>query len=92
MPLSRLLQFLQGNFLDDVNKLHLPSLTWRQPPTLHGRPARALRNIAGHSLDGLIAFGGCIPTIMGIMPVAKTDPLLIGETMITQTSTVFRIW
>ena len=76
---SCLLQFLQGNFLDDVNRLHLPSLTWRRPPTLHGRPARALRNIAGHSLEGLIAFGGCIPTIVGIMPVAKTDPLLIGE-------------
>ncbi|KAL3163403.1 hypothetical protein ABBQ32_009785 [Trebouxia sp. C0010 RCD-2024] len=71
-------QFLQGNFLDDVNRLHLPSLTWRLPPVVHGKPTRALRNIAGHSLEGLIAFGGCIPTIMGIMPVAKTDPLLIG--------------
>ena len=74
-----LLQFLQGNFLDDIHKLHLPTLTWRQPPRVHGRPARALRNIAGHSIEGLIAFGGCISTIMGIMPVAKTDPLLTGE-------------
>jgi len=30
-------------------------------------------------MDGLIAFGGCIPTVMGIMPVAKADPLLIGK-------------
>jgi len=30
-------------------------------------------------MEGLIAFGGCIPTIMGIMPVAKADPLLIGK-------------
>lgn len=30
-------------------------------------------------MEGLIAFGGCIPTIMGIMPVAKFDPLLLGE-------------
>ena len=73
------MQFLQGNFLDDMHKLHLPTLTWRAPPKVHGRPVRALRNIAGHSMDGLIAFGGCIPTVMGIMPVAKADPLLIGE-------------
>ncbi|KAA6422356.1 MAG: hypothetical protein FRX49_07826 [Trebouxia sp. A1-2] len=71
-------QFLQGNFLDDMHKLHLPTLTWRAPPQVHGRPIRALRNIAGHSMEGLIAFGGCIPTVMGIMPVAKADPLLIG--------------
>ncbi len=73
------MQFLQGNFLDDMHKLHLPTLTWRAPPKVHGRPIRALRNIAGHSMDGLIAFGGCIPTVMGIMPVAKADPLLIGK-------------
>ena len=73
------MQFLQGNFLDDMHKLHLPTLTWRAPPKIHGRPIRALRNIAGHSMDGLIAFGGCIPTVMGIMPVAKADPLLIGK-------------
>ncbi|KAL0042233.1 hypothetical protein WJX77_006779 [Trebouxia sp. C0004] len=71
-------QFLQGNFLDDMHKLHLPTLTWRAPPKVHGRPIRALRNIAGHSMEGLIAFGGCVPTVMGIMPVAKADPLLIG--------------
>ena len=34
-------------------------------------------------MDGLIAFGGCIPTIMGIMPVAKTDPLLLGRSQPT---------
>ena len=71
-------QFLQGNFLDDVHRLHLPTLTWKAPPQVHGRPARAMRNIAGHSLDGLLAFGGCVPTTLGIMPVAKADPLLLG--------------
>lgn len=71
-------QFLQGDFLEDVLLLHLPTLTWRRSPKVHGKPIRPLRRIAGHSLDGLIAFGGCIPTIMGIMPVAKTNPLLIG--------------
>lgn len=41
---------------------------------------RSLRRIAGHTLDGLLAFGGCIPTIMGIMPVAKMDIMLLGKT------------
>lgn len=43
-----------------------------------GRPSRALRRIAGHTFAGLLAFGGCIPTIMGIMPVEKLDLLLLG--------------
>ena len=45
---------------------------------MSGRPSRALRRIAGHTLAGLLAFGGCIPTIMGIMPVEKLDLLLLG--------------
>ena len=57
----------------------MPSLTWKKPPEVAGRPSRALRRIAGHTLAGLLAFGGCIPTIMGIMPVEKLDLLLLGE-------------
>ena len=45
---------------------------------MSGRPSRALRRIAGHTFAGLLAFGGCIPTIMGIMPVEKLDLLLLG--------------
>ncbi len=40
---------------------------------------RGLRRIAGHTFDSLLAFGGCKPTILGIMPVAKLDLMLIGE-------------
>ena len=40
---------------------------------------RGLRRIAGHTFESLLAFGGCKPTILGIMPVAKLDLMLIGE-------------
>ncbi len=69
---------MQESFLDDLQRLHLPSLTWGRAPEVSGRPSRALRRIAGHTLAGLLAFGGCIPTIMGIMPVEKLDLLLLG--------------
>ncbi len=68
----------QGSFLDDLQRLHVPSLTWGKAPEVSGRPSRALRRIAGHTFAGLLAFGGCIPTIMGIMPVEKLDLLLLG--------------
>ena len=42
-------------------------------------PCRGLRRIAGHTFESLLAFGGCKPTILGIMPVAKLDLMLIGE-------------
>jgi hypothetical protein len=70
---------LQGSFLDDLQRLHIPTLTWRTAPTMAGQPSRSLRRISGHTFSGLLAFGGCIPTIMGIMPVEKLDLLLLGE-------------
>ena len=60
----------------------MPSLTWGKAPEVSGRPSRALRRIAGHTFAGLLAFGGCIPTIMGIMPVEKLDLLLLGGSVI----------
>lgn len=63
----------------DLQRLHIPTLTWMgPPPEILGRPGRALRSIAGHSFDGLVAFGGCIATALGIVPVAKLDVLLLG--------------
>jgi hypothetical protein len=73
---------VQGSFLDDLQRLHVPSLTWGRAPEVSGRPSRALRRIAGHTLAGLLAFGGCIPTIMGIMPVEKLDLLLLGTRLL----------
>ena len=72
---------LQGSFLEDLHRLHVPTLLWAPQPAVAGRPSRALRRIAGHTLSGLLAFGGCIPTIMGIMPVAKVDLLLLGAVL-----------
>ncbi|KAK9817255.1 hypothetical protein WJX72_011927 [[Myrmecia] bisecta] len=69
----------QGDFLSDVHKLHIPTLTWGPPVTVQGKGSKSTRRIAGHSLTGLIAFGGCVPTIMGIMPVPKADILLLGS-------------
>lgn len=63
-----------GGFLADVQRLHLPSLAWRAPPALGGRPAGPAR-IAGHTLAAGLAFGGCLPTLMGVVPVAKLDVL-----------------
>ncbi len=70
---------MQGSFLEDVQRLHVHTLVWGPPPAVSGRPSRALRRIAGHTFAGLLAFGGCIPTIMGIMPVEKLDLLLLGD-------------
>ena len=70
---------VQGHFLDDLQRLHIPTLTWGAPPDVLGQPSRALRKISGHTFSGLLAFGGCIPTIMGIMPVEKVDLLLLGQ-------------
>ena len=41
---------------------------------VQGRPTGPAR-IAGHSLSGGLAFGGCIPTLAGVVPVAKMDVL-----------------
>ncbi|KAK9793761.1 hypothetical protein WJX73_004838 [Symbiochloris irregularis] len=71
---------MQGELLDDLQRLHVPTLTWMgPPPEILGRPGRALRSIAGHSLGGLVAFGGCIATALGIVPIAKMDVLLLGK-------------
>lgn len=63
-----------GGFLADVQRLHLPTLTWRKPPACGGRPAGPAR-VAGHTLAGGVAFGGCLPTLVGVVPVARIDVL-----------------
>ena len=68
----------QDTFLEDMHKLHLPTLTWRPIPHIIGTPRRQLRRVAGPTLGGLLAFGGCTPTIMGVLPMLKSDTLLLG--------------
>ena len=46
------------------------------PPPLAGRPAGP-RRVAGHTLAGGVAFGGCVPTLAGVVPVAKCDVMLL---------------
>ena len=71
---------LQGEFLDDVHRLHLPTLTWRGPPEqMDGQAAQGVRRVAGHTLTAGLAFGGCIATVVGIVPISKTDLLLLGD-------------
>lgn len=68
----------QGHFLDDVQRLDLHAMAWAPPPLVGGRMPRAQQRAAGHSLVGLLVFGGCMPTPHGILPVARTDLLLLG--------------
>lgn len=69
----------QAPFFEDAWALHIPSLTWQGPLTAHGRRARSLLRICGHSAEGLVLFGGVHTTIMGVLPVAKMDVLLLGD-------------
>jgi len=68
----------QGGFLDDVQRLDLDTMAWAPPPAVGGAAPGAPRRAAGHSLAGLLAFGGCTPTPHGVMPIARTDLLLLG--------------
>eukprot|EP00873_Tetraselmis_striata_P014467 jgi/Tetstr1/434731/TSEL_023783.t1 len=68
----------RGAWLKDTWLLDLVSLTWRPgPAAVEGRPRWHVA-IAGHTLEGLVAFGGCSRGIFGITPVAKMDVLLLG--------------
>jgi len=69
---------VQGGFLDDVQRLDLDAMAWAPPPAVGGAAPGAPRRAAGHSLAGLLAFGGCTPTPHGVMPIARTDLLLLG--------------
>lgn len=43
-----------GTLMEDVHRLHLPSLTWRGPLPLHP-DSGAVRHTAGHSATGLVS-------------------------------------
>ena len=62
-----------------MHRLHLPTLTWRGPPQqLTGQAAQGVGRVAGHTLTAGLAFGGCIATVVGIVPISKMDVLLLG--------------
>ena len=68
---------LQGRVLEDVQRLDLDTLEWALPPRVGAQPQGGFRG-AGHTLAGLCAFGGCMPTVVGVLPVERTDLLLLG--------------
>lgn len=70
---------LQGKILEDVQRLDLDTLEWMSPPRVGAHPQGGVR-AAGHTLAGLCAFGGCMPTPFGVLPVARADVLLLGAT------------
>ncbi len=54
-PLPALrMQIGVGTLMEDVHRLHLPSLTWRGPLPLHP-DSGAVRRTAGHSATGLVS-------------------------------------
>ena len=71
---------LQGRVLKDVERLDLDTLEWALPPRVGARSQGGVR-AAGHTLAGLCAFGGCMPTPLGNLPVERTDLLLLGATL-----------
>ncbi|GJP41103.1 hypothetical protein CLOM_g772, partial [Closterium sp. NIES-68] len=64
------------SYLRDVHALHLPSLSW-SPVRAHGEPAAGPSG--GLTADGLVAFGGCVLGTLGIQPVARVDPMVLGS-------------
>ena len=64
------------NYMRDVHALHLPSLTWRAVAA-HGEAT--VGPCAGLTADGLLAVGGCKLGNLGIYPVPRADPLLLGH-------------
>mmetsp|Transcript_418 Transcript_418/g.1091 ORF Transcript_418/g.1091 Transcript_418/m.1091 type:complete len:1105 (-) Transcript_418:1621-4935(-) len=62
-----------SRFYDDTQRLHLPSLTWYPPPRMIGQPPWLTARAAGLSATAGVAFGGCISSVMGLMPVVRTD-------------------
>lgn len=65
-------------WLQDTAVLDLHRLAWRPPPRIQSEPLRR-QAAAGHTLAGLVAFGGCERGSFGISPVARMDVLLFGE-------------
>ncbi|CAI7877176.1 unnamed protein product [Closterium sp. NIES-53] len=64
------------SYLRDVHALHLPSLSW-SPVRAHGQPTAGPSG--GLTAEGLIAYGGCVLGTLGIQPVARVDPMVIGS-------------
>ena len=58
-----------------MHRLHLPSLTWQPDMQCHGDAST--RIIAGHCLEGGLEFGGCMATILGVLPISKLDLMLL---------------
>lgn len=70
-----MLTIAQGVSFSDMHRLHLPSMTWRPGLQCHGGASTS--TIAGHCLVGGLEFGGCMATILGVLPISKLDLMLL---------------
>ena len=69
----------RSNLLNDIWCLHLPTLTWKQKPArVHSRPFSGVMRRAGHTLHGMLAFGGCVYEGHQLALVGGYDVLLLG--------------
>ena len=69
----------RSNLLNDIWCLHLPTLTWKQTPArVHSRPFSGVMQRAGHTLHGMLAFGGCVYEGHQLALVGGYDVLLLG--------------
>ncbi|CAI5535224.1 unnamed protein product [Closterium sp. Naga37s-1] len=64
------------DYLSDAYLLNLHTLHW-SPVRVHG--AAMAGPSAGHSVEGLLLVGGCVLGTLGIHPISRVDPLLLGN-------------
>lgn len=66
-----------GSCFKDIQRLHLPTLSWRGPVPVHPASAKVERT-AGFSAAGLVFFGGIMISKAGVAPMTRHDVLLLG--------------
>ncbi|CAI5469774.1 unnamed protein product [Closterium sp. Yama58-4] len=64
------------DYLSDAHLLNMRTLHW-SPVRVHG--AAMAGPSAGHSVEGLLVVGGCVLGTLGIHPISRVDPLLLGN-------------
>ena len=69
----------QSLLLSTSEALHLPTLTWRTPPQLSGRPSSHLpAQVCGLTLTAGVAVGGLVEGVLGRTPAMRAAFLLLG--------------
>lgn len=66
-----------GGWLSDTWVLDTHALRWARADVVNGE-AMKTRRIAGHTLEGMVAFAGCRSLRAGIVPIARVQFLALG--------------